>query len=138
MFGQKAIDTLPEARSDLGEAALCLAFQRYTAYGFHLMRAMEQAVCTIGHVLEITVRDKSGNYLSSGKLIANVEIKLKELKKSDKDMYDRWQPVMGLLYCVKDAWRNDTMHPSTVYCEQQARAAFDAVKTFLQHLAKKV
>lgn len=88
--------------------------------------------------LEITVQDSDGHYLPWGRMIYNMEARLKTLKKSDRATHDHWQPVMGFLYHVKKAWRNDTMHPVAKYEDKEASKVFKAVKAFMRHLAEKV
>ena len=51
------------------------------------------------------------------------------------DARDNWSQVHANLYHVKQAWRNDTMHPKATYTEEEAREVFDAMKAFMRHLA---
>ncbi|MCY4642412.1 MAG: hypothetical protein OXC41_06920 [Gammaproteobacteria bacterium] len=135
VFAQKVRDIFTDTKYDLEEAVQCLGFSRYTACVFHLMRAMEQAVRRIGDELEFTVQDEDGHYLTWGKMIGNMEARLKDIKKTDMETHDKWQDLVPLLYCVKKAWRNTTMHPDKVYSKVKAEKVFTAVKDLMETLA---
>jgi len=142
LFGGEAIgtsevkDVFPNIRSDLDEAMFCFGFQRFTACVFHLMRAMEEVVLEIGRRLEITVLDKNGRDLQWGKVTANIKPAIDKLPPgADRD---EWQAIHGLLYSVKEAWRNATMHPKQTYTEEEAEEVYIAVKSFIRRFAKKL
>lgn len=129
-------NALPDISTDLGEAMLCLGFHRYTACVFHLMRAMEAAVVRVGDRLNVTTIDKNGSNVTWGVITANIKNAVDDMPKGDER--DKWQSIVGLLYAVKEAWRNKTMHPKGTYTEEEALEVYDAVKTFLRSLAREV
>ena len=51
------------------------------------------------------------------------------------EVRDLWSKSHVHLYHVKQAWRNDVMHPKKTYTEEEAKAAFSAVKSFMHHLS---
>ncbi len=132
-FGVNTNTVFHEAKSDLAEAAACLAFGRATACVFHLMRAMELALRVLGSKLNVTVQDRNGTLLAWGPLLANVDQAIKDLPTADER--ERWSEAAILLFHVKQRWRNDTMHPKATYEEEEARRVFDAVKSFLDGFA---
>jgi len=142
VLGEKQIsncdvsNSFPEAMADLGEAMFCFGFKRYTACVFHLMRSMECAVKGIGDKLNVTTIDKHGSDLSWGKIISNVKPAIDGMPKGLER--DRWQGIHGLLYSVKEAWRNSTMHPKATYTEEEALEIYEAVRTFIRALAKEI
>ena len=139
LFGDKVLGKFPESIYDLDEAAKCLGFSRYTACVFHLVRPMESAVRVIGEQLNVTVKDKiKGDYLFWGILMENIKVRMESLKELDKNEYEKWTPVIGMLNCVRVAWRNTTMHPGPKYTDEEAKEVFEAVRIFLKHLAKKL
>ncbi|QQV78097.1 hypothetical protein H5J25_05025 [Sphingomonas aliaeris] len=121
-------DAFPQTIEDLEEASKCLAFGRFTASVFHLMRGMEGAVKVLCRHLDIVNVD-----LDWGKLLSAMESKIKDLPKGENK--DKWSESHVHLYHVKQAWRNGTMHPKKTYSEEQAVEAFRAVNSFMGHLA---
>lgn len=126
-FGRAVEDAFPKAAAEISEAAMCLAFQRPTATVFHLMRAMELAVQKLADTLGVAKVEKEW-----GKLLADIGSAIEAMPKGKER--DTWSSVHSHLYHVKQAWRNDTMHPKTTYTEAEAEAVFAAVKTFMAEL----
>lgn len=127
-FGEGVTDAFPNAAEDIEEAAKCLAVGRATACVFHLMRAMELAVRRMGERLEIPSAEKEW-----GKLLSEIGRKIEALPKGPHR--NGWSEAHSHLYHVKEAWRNSTMHPKKTYTEIEAKAVFDAVRSFMRHLA---
>jgi HEPN domain-containing protein len=118
---------------DIEEAAKALALQRPTACVFHLMRAMEIAVKRLGKRVGVQNVDKEwGKILSDiGKGIEAMPFKTE----AEKRKRNRWSEVHTHLYHVKQAWRNDTMHPKQTYTREQAHEVFQACRVFMDRLA---
>ncbi|MDE0050677.1 MAG: hypothetical protein OXO52_12890 [Rhodospirillales bacterium] len=135
-FGNEVLDTFPKASTDISEAVACLAWGRYTACVFHLMRAMEFALHIVGEKLDVAIVDKNGEFLTWGKIIGNMGGAIKAL--NDEDEKRNWSEVHALLYHVKQCWRNDTMHPKRTYTQEEAIAVFEAVRSFLRSLSDRV
>lgn len=127
-FGTGVESAFPLAAEDIGEATQCLAFGRYTATVFHLMRAMELAVQALASHVGITNVDRVW-----GQLLSDIEAAIKQIP--DKAKRDQWSASHVHLYHVKQAWRNDTMHPKQTYTEEQATEVYRAVRSFMTHLA---
>jgi hypothetical protein len=136
IFGESVAATFNDQIYDLEEAAKSLAFGRSTASVFHLMRAMEAAVRCIGTKLGARIDDKNGTGLAWGKIIANVKVPIEKMPEGNER--DQWSEIASLLYHVKQAWRNSTMHPKQTYTLEEAEDVFSAVKTFLRRLAPMV
>jgi hypothetical protein len=119
---------------DLEEASKAIAFGRGTAAVFHLMRAIEGAVAQAGEVLNVTVVDKYDRGLEWGKIISNMKTPIEAMDKADPRKAD-WSEVQTLLFHVKDAWRNTTMHPKQTYTLEEAAEVLAAVRAFLRRLA---
>ena len=135
LFSTEVLNTFPNAVDDLDEAVKCLGFSQYTACVFHLMRTMEGAVRSIGAKLNATVMNKHGDYVPWGIIINNLKHRI---DKFDNDERIKWTEILVLLESVKLCWRNETMHPKDIYTEEQAQAIFEAVKSFLNCLAKEL
>lgn len=127
-FGEMVADAFPSSITDIYEATLCLGLSRNTACVFHLMRAMEDAVKRLGEKLGATTES-----LEWGKILANMKAPVEGLPKGPNR--DAWSEILTLLYHVKQKWRNGTMHPKQTYTNDEATTVYQAVRSFLQHLA---
>lgn len=128
-FGNEVDDAFPKAAEEISEAAKCLAFQRNTACVFHLMRAMERAVARLAEAIG-TGKPTEKEW---GKILADIGQAIEAMPKGERR--DQWSESHSHLYHVKQAWRNDTMHPKRTYTDEQAQNVFNAVRSFMQHLA---
>ena len=127
LFGNSVDDAFPRSVEDISEAGKCLSLDRATASVFHLMRAMEAAVGRLSTKLNIPNPDREW-----GKLLSDIAKKIEEMPKGDDR--NKWSESHTHLYHVKQAWRNDTMHPKQTYTAEEAKAIFEAVKVFMRHL----
>lgn len=128
LFGKAVADAFPLATEDISEAGKCLALNRPTAAVFHLMRTMECAVQRLSGRLGITNPDRAW-----GILLSDISKKIEAIPKGGERT--KLSEVHAHLYHVKEAWRNDTMHPKQTYTPDEARAIFDATKVFMGALA---
>jgi hypothetical protein len=134
LFGPEVDSTFPGlVAEDISEAGKCLALDRGTACVFHLSRAMEAVVQKLGAKLAVTLTDKNNVDLDWGVIIANMRLKVEAMPKGP--LRDEWSEHLSLLAHVKQAWRHPTMHPKQTYTPEEAGAVFDAVKSFMRHLA---
>ncbi len=132
-FGEEVGYKFPKAAEDIEEAAKSLALQRPTACVFHLMRAMEVIVKRLGKKLGVQNVEKDW-----GKILSDIAAAIEKMPKSteaEKRRRNRWSEAHTHLYHVKQAWRNDTMHPKQTYTRQQAHEVFAATRVFAAHLA---
>lgn len=128
LFGTEVDARIDDASDDISEAGKCFAVGRYTASVFHLMRAMEAAVKML--CVEVGISNVDREW---GKLLSDIAKAIEPMPKGAKR--DEWSAVHANLYHVKQAWRNNTMHPKRTYTEEEAREVFEAVKAFMRHLA---
>lgn len=123
---------------EIKESGRCLAFDTYTASGFHMMRALE---LVLHEYYVITCNPQNADkrlnnwaaYLSPlYKLFGDNRGKLsKEEKTHVKKIY-------YLLQQIKDLDRNGIMHPETVLSEVEALKLFDVAKTAIMVMAEKL
>lgn len=109
-FGAKVADKFPKSVEDIQEAGKCFSLARYTATVFHLMRVMEFAVHYLGKRLSISlVTEKNWHNILDevDKAVKNLPIKTAR----QKALRNRFSEASAHLRMVKDAWRNDVMHP---------------------------
>jgi len=128
LFGDDVADAFPDAIEDISEAGKSLALGRHTASVFHLMRAMEAAVQRLCGKLGIENPDREW-----GKLLSDIHNAIAVMPKGE--LRNTWSEAHANLYHVKQAWRNNTMHPKQTYTEEEARAVLQAVRTFMTQLA---
>jgi HEPN domain-containing protein len=131
LFGDKVETAFPELSEDIVESAKCLALHRYTASVFHLMRAMEGAVQALSQKLNIPNASREW-----GKLLSDIKPKIEDMPKGN--IRNEWSENFSLLYHVKQAWRNETMHPKQTYTEEEAKEVWAAVRSFIRNLASLV
>lgn len=127
IFGDKVCEKFWS--EDLEEASKCLAFGRATASVFHLMRAMEVAVQNLGSNAGVPDVNKEW-----GKILSDLQSKISAMEKGP--VRNQWSECHVNLYHVKQAWRNETMHPKSTYTTDQAKEVLQTVKVFLNQLEK--
>ena len=137
-FGEAVSNKFPRAITDMQEASKCLALARYTACVFHLMRVMEIGVQHLGKKLKIPdTHEKEWQAILNSvngalRRMSNPPTPLTSRKKAVRDRYAK---AAAHLENVKNAWRNNVMHPKASYTAEEAEEVFQAVKTYMQHLA---
>lgn len=138
LFGLEVTNAFPSIVVDIEEAGKCIAFERWTASVFHLMRVMEIALHVLGNALKLPPTT-SRNWDA---ILKQYEA---ELAKPLKDRCPEWAAddaffsgATTFLRSVKDAWRNPTMHVERTYTEEQAEDVWNAIKGFMRHLATKL
>ena len=134
LFGAEVEAAFPEASEDISEAGKCLALGRGTAAVFHLGRAMETAARIVAAKLEATVTDEHGRGLGWGVIAENMKPKIDALPRGSDEQI-KWYRVQAYLQVVNRAWRVPTAHPKHTYTPEEAKAVFDAAKSFMRELA---
>jgi len=125
-FGRSVGDGFPGAQSDLEHAGNCLALHEYTAAVFHLMRAMEMMVQGLTNRLGISNPERAW-----GILLSDMGAAIKDFRGEE---HRAWSEAHALLYHVKEAWRNNTMHPNASYEREDAHKIYKAVDAFARKL----
>jgi hypothetical protein len=119
---------------NIEEAGKCLALDRGTACVFHLMRAVEGALHVFATKLGTTF-----NPTASWQVIVNdMRTTLKRLPQGtpdEKQLFIHASGAVAHLENVKDAWRNETMHPRGQYTEEMARDVWVHTKALMAKLA---
>lgn len=136
-FGKKVLDKFPKLCEDISEAGKCFATGHYTASVFHLMRTMEQATQYLGKRLGINLL----NHKNWNNILDEVDKAIKGLpikNSRQKVIRNRYAEASIYLRMVKDAWRNEVMHPKETYNEEEAERVFRNVRDFMVHLATKL
>ncbi|MCY4421358.1 MAG: hypothetical protein OXC42_08980 [Gammaproteobacteria bacterium] len=133
VFGTEVWKKLPEARDELNEAVSCMGFSRWTASVCHMMRAIECVLHVISDRLGVTVKP-NWNW---GTIIREIDKKIETMPKGDEKDY--WFDVKLHILCIKNC-RLKSMHVRAGYMfgQEDAEKIYQAVKGFLQSLAKEI
>jgi hypothetical protein len=121
LFGKDFETNFPSAAFEVDEAAKCMAFARYTAAIFHLMRCMEIGVRTVAKSLGKP--DPIGHdrnwfmMLRSIKDAMNAKTKTGSWQAEDKEIFES---AYASLDATRVAWRNTTMHIENKYTGEEA------------------
>lgn len=127
----------PNTIREIRESGRCLAFDNYTASGFHMMRALE----TVLHEYYVIMcKPKNTNkklyswaaYLSPLYRVFNDGDRAGEKEKA------HIKKVYYLLQQIKDLDRNNIMHPEIFLNEIESLKLFDISKTAIMIMAEKL
>jgi len=133
LFGRQVADRFPSAVVDVEEAGKCLALDRATACVFHVMRVLEVGLRALAADLHIGRLEENWQ-----RLLDQVRKAVKALPRSTSDEKQRLSQrseAAAHLQNVKDAWRNDVMHPRDVYTVEQAHDVFNHARALMASLA---
>ena len=133
-FGSEVASRFPNAAFDIEESAKCLALGRGTACVFHLMRVLELALYELGMKLGLTlVAEKNWQKIIND--MNGAVNKLPRTTQPEKEYLAKCSETVLHFQHVKDAWRNDVMHPRDVYTEEQALEVFETTRRLMKSLA---
>jgi hypothetical protein len=143
LFGQHFADRFKtEGAFELDEAAKCLALSRPTATVFHLMRILEIGIGALSACLGIAnpVKPAERNWAIILRRIKEDGIEKKWPTGADRMLGDGllFESLHASLDAVKNPWRNETMHVSGKYTEDEARHIFVAVEGFMKKLSARM
>lgn len=134
VIGPSIIDAFPTTEFDLAEAGRCLSFELWTAAVMHCMRALEEGLRALAHEVSI---EPSGNW---NKTLNEIESKLRTVRQNtDGREAEQWAAEAGThLRFVKNAFRNQAMHNTSIYDRHRSTDIFRNTLSFLTHLATKL
>jgi hypothetical protein len=137
-FDQKFISA---GRSELNDAAKCLALSRSTAAVFHLMRIMELGIRALTACLGIPdpIKPAERNWAIMLRKIRDEGINRKWPTPADRISGDGSivDSFYASLDAVKNPWRDPTMHVDKRYEPEDAELIFGAVRGFMMILASR-
>ncbi len=134
-FGAEVAKRFPAATDDIEEAGKCLALSRPTASVFHLMRTLEIGLQAFADKLSISL-GKERNWQDILNAVNGAVKRLPASTREEKDSLGKCSAAALFLQQVKDAWRNDVMHPRAVYTEEQAQEIDRLAKSLMARLAE--
>jgi hypothetical protein len=139
---EEVFSRFPNAMTDVEEARKCLAFGRYTAVVFHLMRVTEAAVLEFQCFLDPPL-DPKAHFGSVLKKLDQLSLKteFKNLPNHLKPYADFLKDVLPQLHAVKASWRNKVSHIddriiiADVFTEEMALGIYSATLLLMKQLA---
>jgi hypothetical protein len=134
-FGERVSLKFPKAIEDIAEGAKCLALQRSTAAVFHLMRAMEIGVRTLGRKLKVSINVEVETWYQIMEHVDGAIRKLPAKTAKDKSRKAKLAAASANLNAVRIAQRNEVMHPKQTYTREEAHEVYRATRLFMDHLA---
>ena len=136
LFGPDVSSKFAKSLEDVACAGSCLALGQPTACVFHLMRVMEDGVQALGKKLKIQLNVKAETWYQILEHVDKAIDSMPNKTPAQRKRKENHANVSVLLSHVRIAWRNDVMHPKKTYAPEEAKEVFDAVKSFMRHLAK--
>ena len=125
-FGDAVTRKFQAATDDIEQAAKCLALQQPTACVFHLMRGMETAVRRLARKLNMTITPQTTWRQLTGSMDVKIRTMPQRTEREKKKKND-WEAASVNLHHLGSVFRNNTMHPTAVYTQEEAKDIFSAV-----------
>jgi hypothetical protein len=132
-FGEAVAKKFKTVLPEIENAGNCLALRQPTACVFHLMRAMEGAVRTLGRRLNMTIAPQTTWRQLTGGMDGKIR-GMPERNDREKKKKEAWEAARANLHHVGSVWRNSTMHPGKSYTRSQAHDVYAAVRVFMNGL----
>ena len=137
-FGDEVKDKFLAVSEDMEASSDCLGVGLPTACIFHLFRVMEVGVAYLAGRLRATVNPNA----TWGEILRPIDAAIRALpggpgaSAQQNAKKAAFSEAAAYLRHVKDAWRNNTMHPKRTYTRDEAQAIFEGSKVFLRSLVK--
>lgn len=126
-----------DAATDILQSSQCIAFERYTAAVFHLMRVLEHGLRDMAQRFGIKFDDRTWH-----PIIRDIETAIHSRKKDPKKLTEEERDNLSFysdaaveFKYFKDAWRNHVSHAKSAYDAGQAESIYTHVRDFMQKLA---
>ena len=138
-FGPLVKHSFPESIWDIREAKRCLAFERYTACVYHLMRVLQLGVENLA--TRFDVKHEHRNWEN---ILGDIQKAVENMDKIPKwnclanwrDHREFYMRALGYLDVEKTGWRNPLMHARYRLDERDAQLAMDNVHAFMQQMSQ--
>lgn len=125
LFGDNIFSKLPIiCKTDFKEAGMCLAFERYTASAFHILRATEE-------VLRQYYKTKVKKNRVQNLLWKNITDDLQGRKGIPKSL-------IAVLDNIREDFRNPTAHPEKNYTEDKVQSLFTHCSDVVNRLVREM
>jgi hypothetical protein len=132
-FGDAVTRKFEAATEEIEQAGNCLALRQPTACVFHLMRGMETAVQRLAKRLRMTISPQTTWRQLTGNMDAQIS-NMPQQTKREKQKKNNWEAARVNLHHLGSVLRNNTMHPTAVYTQEEAKHIFNAVGVSMRTL----
>ena len=142
-FGEEVESHFPSTEYDVEESGKCFACGRFTAAVIHSMRVLESGLTAVGAKIglprgdrgwgpDLKIFKKRWGEISQGAIQFQIDGGAQSWDQFFSEAFSDFRHFAG-------AWRNDAVHdPSTKYTEEEAQRIIERVRSFMQHLAKRL
>ena len=140
------LKNIPDAKADFEDAHLAYSLELRTATVFHLMRVAEHGLRVMAKKMRVSLdlKDKKGivpiEFADWQKVITAIKNKLSLVgalptgsKRQAK--LEKYSDAADHCVFMKDIWRNTVSHARRPYKDQEALAALERVRDFMQFVA---
>lgn len=139
LFGNEVAIKFLSITYDVDEAGKCLALGRSTAAAFHALRSLEAGIRAMSRCLQIPDPIK-GVDRSWGNMLRAINIRIdaiwpkNTLLRQSEDCR-LFEDAFAALSGMMNPWRNESMHLSDKFTEEEARHIFEVVGGFMRKVA---
>ena len=145
LFGEAVAKSFPSAAIDIENAGNCLALELPDATIYQLMRDVEYGLRALANHLQVPVASGDLEFEGWDRIIRQIysEVKTRTesaqgTPKEKSELREYYNGIMSEFSGFKDVWRNNIMHTRNHYESDEAQAAFERVRAFMERLATKV
>lgn len=137
-FGDAVAERFPSLTFNINEAGKCMALVRWTAGAFHSILCLEAAIRAVARHLGVPdpTTGVGRNWSQVSRTVEDA-MNAKWPDKADKmrSEYVRIERIYAALKSTINPYRNETMHLSSRYDENEAALIFEMSKGILQQVA---
>jgi len=134
----ETVRRLPPTANDISDASKCLAMGLPTAVVLHLSRVLEVGLKSLVDIFLPRLKDKKNQgWESILKAMSSAVDESGQLSDAEKLTLKEYHIRISR---IKDVWRNPTMHveEGQRYSDAEAEDIYDAVRSFMNELSKKL
>jgi hypothetical protein len=137
-FGDRVATQFPSLTFNINEAGKCMALGRWTATAFHSILCLEGAIRAFTRHLNLAdpTTGAGRNWTAIGKTIrAELDSRWSTASDKQRSEYLTHDRIFAALRAMQNPYRNETMHLSSRYDENEAALIFEMSKGILQQIA---
>jgi hypothetical protein len=131
-----AASGFPDAKYDITEAGNCLAFERFTACVYHLMRAAEYGLLGVAASIGVPEEKCKSWEKMIGGINGKVDFAVSNKSPNYKETQNKYGDLCSWFTTIKNGWRNPVSHVPRTYSEDTAKSMFSALGTLFKHLTQ--
>jgi hypothetical protein len=131
-----SLNVFPSAKFDAREAGNCLAFERFTACVYHLMRCAEIGLISVARAANVPEEKIARGWDGC---LQGIDSYVKSLGSTKthtnwQDEVKKYSDISSWFTSIQKGWRNPVSHAPRIYSEETAVGIFAATLTLFAHL----